>query len=134
MSGRERRVSPRKSVSMPLQFQIAEGIKVGSAAALARNSGIQPERSPLLVGTIEGETINLSERGIYFRAPMPLQVGEPIEVYFTLPRELTGRSPERVRCNARVVHIDQQMEGGGVCVGAAVERFEPLQSLRDWDN
>lgn len=134
MSGRERRISPRKPVAIPLQFQIAEGLKIGAAKAVVHGKP-RSERGAGVAEILEGEGINLSERGIYFKTPVKLQVGEPIEIEFTLPRELTGRSPERVRCNARVVHVDVQLDAaGGIGVGAAVERFEPLRSIRDWDN
>lgn len=132
MSGRERRISPRKPVALPVQFQVVEGLAPRSAGLVAQHR-IQPEKNPLLAEILEGRSINLSERGIYFKTPASLRVGEPIELYFTLPRELTGRSPEKVRCNARVVHVDPDTEGG-IVVGAAVERFEPLQSICDWDN
>jgi hypothetical protein len=82
-----------------------------------------------------GETVNLSERGICFKTAQNVRVGQSVEVYFTLPRELTGRSPEPVRCSARVVHVDQKAdERGWTGVGAAVERFEPLKRFRTWDN
>jgi hypothetical protein len=79
--------------------------------------------------------VNLSERGIYFRSRQRVNVGEPLEMYFTIPRELTGRSAEQVRCSARVVHVEPQADRQGlVGVGAAVERFEPMSSARDWGN
>ena len=83
----------------------------------------------------EGETVNLSERGIYFKTAQKVRVGQAMELYFTLPRELTGRSPEPVRCSARVVHVEQYSdERGWTGVGASVEQFEPLQRFRTWDN
>jgi hypothetical protein len=83
----------------------------------------------------EGEMVNLSERGIYFKTAQKMKIGQAMELYFTLPRELTGRSPEPVRCSARVVHVEQQSdERGWTGVGACVERFEPLQRFRNWDN
>ena len=63
-----------------------------------------------------------------------VSVGEPLEMYFTIPRELTGRSAEQVRCSARVVHVQSHADQGMVGVGAAVERFEPMSSARDWGN
>jgi hypothetical protein len=58
-----------------------------------------------------------------------------VEMYFTLPRELTGRRPEEVRCNARVVHIEGNADALGMtAVGAEVERFEPLNMQRSWEN
>jgi REP element-mobilizing transposase RayT len=43
--------------------------------------------------------------------------------------------PEQVRCNARVVHVDNKADALGMkTVGAAVERFEPLNVGRSWEN
>jgi hypothetical protein len=85
---------------------------------------------------MEGEALNLSERGVYFTSRETLQVGEPLEMIFTLPRELTGRGPEQVRCTARVVHVDDQTDHQGRRgFGATVERFEPIAvAPRNWAN
>jgi hypothetical protein len=60
-------------------------------------------------------------------------VGEPLEMFFTIPSELTGRSAEAVKCNARVVHVDACLDGSRG-VGATIERFQPLVEARSWDN
>ncbi|HXU48286.1 MAG TPA: PilZ domain-containing protein [Candidatus Binatia bacterium] len=86
-------------------------------------------------GILEGEAVNLSERGIYFRSRENVSIGAPLEIYFRLPRELTGRSAEEVRCSARVVHVEQAESNGGLTgVGATVERFEPISMIRNWHN
>ena len=84
---------------MPLRFRVAKSVD-----SLARETAGASARTPF--GTIEGESVNLSERGIYFRSRQRVNVGEPLEMYFTIPRELTGRSAEQVRCSARVVHVE----------------------------
>ena len=128
MGNKERRISPRKECTVPLRFRVANGtnqLVTGSPSA----------RTSALFGTVEGESVNLSERGIYFRSRQRVSVGEPLEMYFTIPRELTGRSAEQVRCSARVVHVEPQADRQGlVGVGAAVERFEPMSSARNWGN
>jgi hypothetical protein len=129
MGSKERRIAPRKECTVPLRFRVTK-----SADHLAREVGGRVSARTLSV-TIEGESVNLSERGIYFRSRHRVKVGEPLEMYFTIPRELTGRSAEQVRCSARVVHVEQQADGRGlVGVGAAVERFEPMSVARDWGN
>jgi hypothetical protein len=128
MGNKERRIAPRKECTVPLRFRVAKSVD-----SLARETAGASARTPL--GTIEGESVNLSERGIYFRSRQRVNVGEPLEMYFTIPRELTGRSAEQVRCSARVVHVEPQADRQGlVGVGAAVERFEPMSSARDWGN
>ena len=85
--------------------------------------------------THEGEVVNLSENGVYFTARMKLSVGEPLEMHLTLPRELTGRNPEQVRCSARVVHVEDLSDlDGAAGIGAIVDRFETVAAVRDWSN
>jgi hypothetical protein len=128
VGNKERRIAPRKECTVPLRFRVAKSVD-----SLARETAGASARTPF--GTIEGESVNLLERGIYFRSRQRVDVGEPLEMYFTIPRELTGRGAEHVRCSARVVHVEPQADRQGlVGVGAAVERFEPMSSARDWGN
>ena len=58
-----------------------------------------------------------------------------MELFFTLPTELTGRAIEDVKCNARVVHVDREPDmHGHISVGAAIECFERTSVARNWDN
>jgi hypothetical protein len=63
-----------------------------------------------------------------------LSVGQSIDMYFTLPTELTGREPENIRCNAHVVHVDADGQAGLRGIGACVEQFEPVTAVRNWSN
>lgn len=127
MAGKERRISPRKECAVPLRFRIVSNGTADPEKRAARGSAYHESQ--------EGEAINLSERGIGFRSRERVRVGEPLELYFTLPRELTGRSPEQVRCCARVVHVEPRADQQGkIGVGAIVERFEPVAAVRNWDN
>lgn len=131
MSSRERRISPRKDCVVPLRFRV-----VSNAQSAAATQGIasEPLRRVPIAGTFEGQSVNLSERGIYFTSPERMTVGQPIEMFFTIPRELTGRTSEQVRCSARVVHVqDHADQHGRMGVGAAVDRFESIPT-RDWGN
>lgn len=148
MSGRERRTAPRKPCSMSLRFRL-KAMPVGAGAARTAMSSAYRQASTGMrmmqsstrttladFHGFEGETVNLSERGIYFRSSEKLDVGEPIELFFTLPTELTGRSPEDVKCHARVVHVDPGVDAHGRNgVGAAIEKFESANRWRsNWDN
>jgi hypothetical protein len=127
MAGKERRISPRKDCAVPLRFRIITNGNADAEKRAAKASAYSESQ--------EGETINLSERGIGFRSRQQVSVGEPLELYFTLPRELTGRSPEQVRCSARVVHVESRAgQQGKIGVGAIVDRFEPVATIRNWDN
>ena len=150
MSSNERRIASRKSFSIPIRIRplASEAVSVAAGPTVSRSAttGSHATTSPItgstgtakpvpVVDMQEGETVNLSERGIYFKTAQKVKIGQAMELYFTLPRELTGRSPESVRCSARVVHVEQQSdERGWTGVGACVERFEPLQRFRNWDN
>jgi len=140
MQSKERRISPRKACTIPVRFRavanqyIPVSMAVAAAGGLARESRAMRSQ-PRSQDTFEGETVNLSERGIRFKSPLQFCVGESVEIYLTLPRELTGRSREEVRCNARVVHVENEMDAQGLTgVGAEVERFEPLNYRRNWAN
>jgi len=135
MAGNERRSSPRKECAVPLRFRVVENGQGTQLGDIAGGYGARSSRSAVLTGTSEGEAFNLSERGVYFRSRERVNIGERLEMYFTLPRELTGRSPEQVRCSAKVVHVEAGTdEYGTTGVGAFVERFEPLMEARDWSN
>lgn len=132
MSGRERRISPRKDCAVPLRFRILSSSAAVSQVADFGGRGVAAVVSR---GILEGEAVNLSERGIYFRSRERVTIGAPLEIYFRLPRELTGRSAEEVRCSARVVHVEQAESGDGLSgIGATVERFEPVTMMRNWHN
>ena len=150
MSSNERRIASRKSFSIPIRIRpmASEAVSVAAGPTVSKgamtsshattgpiSSGAGTAKPVPVVDMQEGETVNLSERGIYFKTAQKVKIGQAMELYFTLPRELTGRSPESVRCSARVVHVEQQSdERGWTGVGACVERFEPLQRFRNWDN
>src|SRR5690349_13720263 len=132
MSGKERRIAPRKDCAVPLRFRIL------SSSVAAERVEEHLQTNPRLTrsrGILEGEAVNLSERGIYFRCREMVTIGSPIEIYFRLPRELTGRTAEEVRCSARVVHVaPEEGDEGFSGIGATVERFEPIASIRNWHN
>jgi hypothetical protein len=130
MSAKERRISPRKDCAVPLRFRV-----LSNATVLANGEASAGGVAVASRGILEGEAVNLSERGIYFRSRERLAIGSPIEIYFKLPREMTGRASEEVRCSARVVHVEPEQSGDGFSgVGATVERFEPVAMIRNWHN
>ena len=135
MSANERRISPRKSCSIPIRFRVLPNALHRMTAAEAAGSAKVALRVQPTTGILEGETVNLSERGVYFRSREDVQIGTPLEMYLTIPRELTGRRTEEVRCSARVVHVEPETDRmGRRGVGACVERFEPIASARNWSN
>jgi Tfp pilus assembly protein PilZ len=106
MSMKERRLVPRKSLSVPLRFRIQKTDEVRMQT---------------------GETVNVSEHGVYFTARHPVKIGEGLEMLFVIPRELTGRNPEEVRCSGRVVHVHPVIcQSGHTGIGVQIESFEPV--------
>ncbi|MGA8408376.1 MAG: PilZ domain-containing protein [Candidatus Acidiferrales bacterium] len=136
MSSNERRNVPRKAYAIPVRFNV---IAQELAAVGPRGKMGVPRGAAKFLDTIplpqQGETVNLSERGIRFKTRHSLSVGESVEIFFTLPTELTGRAMEDVKCNARVVHVDREPDmTGHIGVGAAIECFERTSVSRNWDN
>jgi PilZ domain len=131
----DRRIATRKSCELPVRYSVLteELVSVpyeNPRASAPNRTHRQPEA---LRNEREGQTVNLSERGLYFTSHENVRVGEPLEIFFTLPTELTGRSPEQVCVRARVVHVDK-FEQGSVGIGAAIERFERISKGSNWDN
>ncbi|MFY9691332.1 MAG: PilZ domain-containing protein [Candidatus Acidiferrales bacterium] len=140
MSNRERRDSPRKECAVPLRFRILANGNGNGNQAHAEEINPAPQLLAHKVSnyspSYEGKALNLSERGLYFTAREKLSIGEPLEIYLTIPRELTGRGPEPVRCRARVVHVDENyaQQQGMKGVGAIVDRYETVAMSRNWGN
>lgn len=125
MSRNERRTSPRKICTVPIRFHLSSNGRAKEGAA----DLVKPQNPEYI-----GKALNLSERGVYFMCRETLNVGQPIELYLTLPTELTGRAPENVRCKAHVVHVDESGSDGLRGIGACVEQFESAAALHDWTN
>jgi PilZ domain len=134
MAGNERRISPRKVCALPLRFRVTANGHADEAEEMAPGREAPAVATAMLGAEFVGKALNLSERGLYFTCQENLKIGQPLEMQFTLPQELTGRAPENVRCSARVVHIDHDGNAGLRGIGACVDRFEPVAAVRDWSN
>jgi hypothetical protein len=133
----DRQIATRKAYAMPVRYSVLSEELVcvpyeNPSSDAAQRSHSAPQS---LYSDRNSETVNLSERRIYFMSREKLSIGESLEIFFTLPTELTGRSPEEVSCRARVVHVDRpEARDGMIGVGAAIERFERITRTRNWDN
>jgi len=133
MSGKERRISPRRDCMIPLRFRILANVCVAVGKASPGESEDSPRASAGYFGMLDGEAINLSERGIGFKSREKLRVGDHVDLYLTIPRTLTGRGSEQVCCKARVVHVDSQVDLRGLRgFGAVVDRFEAIAAAQSW--
>lgn len=136
MKSNERRMSPRKPFATPVRFRhLTEEMAGSIGVAVGGSRSTHETRANLAsVEHYPAEAVNISERGLCFLTAEKLEVGEPLEMSFTLPRDLTGRTTEQVCCTARVVHVDPERSGGAWRIGAYVESYKPARSLRSWDN
>jgi hypothetical protein len=134
MSGQERRISPRKECVVPVRFRVVKNGTKPSDTSVRSTETVRSSVTHAHFGTLDGETVNLSERGIYFVSGQKVNVGEELEIYFTLPSEVTGRGSEKVRCHARVVHAEPLDHQGLTGAGAIVQRFESVSAPRTWEN
>jgi hypothetical protein len=106
MSSDERRRAPRVPVKVPVKLRPTEG------------------STPYM---LSAESVNLSGTGLLFSIDAKLKVGTTIDLTFTMPTEVAGAMPMKVRCTARIVRVDEPPGGSGkVGVAAHIERFETI--------
>jgi len=75
-------------------------------------------------GEITAHTRDISSRGVSFYLDSPLQVGAALNFTLTLPPEVTLTQAIQVRCNGRVVRIEESPENSRVAVAAVIDRYE----------
>ncbi|PYU26647.1 MAG: hypothetical protein DMG32_09505 [Acidobacteria bacterium] len=85
----------------------------------------------LAAGEILTECKDVSSRGVYFflQQPVNMDAGSPLEIMLTLPSEITGGEPVRVRCEARVQR-KETVEKGRVGIAVKIERYRFLPGKR----
>jgi hypothetical protein len=71
------------------------------------------------------DSINISERGLFFTMNGPMKAGTRIELSFQMPPEITGSVSMKVRCIGRVIRVDTGDENK-TAVAAHIERFETI--------
>jgi PilZ domain len=72
----------------------------------------------------QGETRDVSFRGLYFTTEGMLEAGASIEFVLTLPQQITLAGDVHIRCYARVLRVDPQKSHRGVA--ARIDRYEFL--------
>lgn len=121
---KERRVAPRKVYTVPVRFRVRTDVFAPPRPQRAYARGERAAATRPSDALLDGETVNISSLGIYFTSSEHVACGEELEMSFRLPGELTGRSAEDVRCNARVVHVNASIDGKGTSgIGVAIGRF-----------
>ena len=97
MSHQERRRSPRKECLVPLRFRVLDNGNGHNDTVIRLTDYAAGAGTHAHFGMAEGQAQNLSERGVYFVSRQPVTVGEEVELFLTIPAELTGRADESVR-------------------------------------
>ena len=99
----DRRLSPRHSLKTALRVRIWKSST--------------PEH--------RAESINLSERGIFFATDELFQKGEAIEILLKMPEEITGQPPTEWRCTGLVVRVQPiDSPKGKLGVGVRFDCYE----------
>src|SRR5579864_6416253 len=107
----ERRLARRYDLALPVIVQLP----------------INKEASPH-----NGQTRDISTRGVYFMLHKELQPGTELDFTLTLPAEITQGTEVFVRAHGRVVRVDRKNEAGGaadanVGVAAVIERYDIIR-------
>jgi len=82
-----------------------------------------------LVPECTAESVNLSQRGIYFATNSVLRKGETVEVLFDMPEEIVGEPTSEWRCTGHVVRVEEiNTAGGKQGVGVQFDCYEVSRS------
>ena len=72
----------------------------------------------------QGQTRDVSFRGLYFLADADFEPGSAIEFILTLPREITLAGDVHIRCFAEIIRVEPHNGGRGIA--ARIDRYEFL--------
>jgi hypothetical protein len=72
---------------------------------------------------VVGETKNVSSAGVLFVPETPIEIGQPIEYFITLPKATGTRVEVRLRCVGKVLRGDADAS-----FAATLERYEFIRS------
>lgn len=102
-NGVERRAARRFSMMLPVKVRFSAG------------EGVVEK---------QGETRDVSFRGLYFLVEASPEAGSSIEFVLTLPQQITLAGDVHIRCYARVLRVEPHNGRRGVA--ARIERYEFL--------
>jgi hypothetical protein len=78
---------------------------------------------------LHAESINVSQRGIFFVTNAVFQRGEAVEVLLQMPEEITGEPPTEWRCTGLVVRVQAvDSDKGKLGVGVRFDCYEVSRS------
>ena len=76
-------------------------------------------------GELPAQTKDVSARGVYFYVDTPIAQGSALDFTLTLPPEITLTDSIRVRCQGKVVRVDESPTGK-VGIAAMIEQYDFL--------
>lgn len=76
-----------------------------------------------------GQTRDISTRGLYFVVDQDLQAGSELDITLTLPAEVTNSTDVFVRATGKVVRVERRGEEGELRMGVAavIERYDIIR-------
>ena len=101
--GVERRAARRFTMTLPVRVRFSVGGNVTET---------------------QGETRDVSFRGLYFLIEGNPETGSSIEFVLTLPRQITLAGDVHIRCYAKVLRVEPRNGRRGVA--ASIDRYEFL--------
>jgi len=99
----ERRASRRFTMTLPLTVRVS-----------GPDGGIERQ----------GQTRDVSFRGLYFLMDADFELGSAIEFILTLPREITLAGDVYIRCFAEIIRVEPHNARRGIA--ARIDRYEFL--------
>lgn len=73
----------------------------------------------------DAKTKDVSARGVFFYMDSAPEKGSSIEFTLTLPPEITLTESIKVKCNGKVVRVDQPQNGDGqIGIAAAIDQYD----------
>jgi hypothetical protein len=105
----DRRVARRYELSLPVLVRAGE-----KQATDARN----------------GQTRDISTRGVYFMIDQDLSPGSALDFMLTLPAEITRGTEVFIHAQGKVVRVEgqAQMGEGGIGIAAVIEKYDIIRA------
>lgn len=75
----------------------------------------------------QGQTRDVSFRGVYFLMDTDFEPGSSVEIILTLPREITMASDVHIRCFAQILRVEENDSRRGIA--ARIDRYEFLPAV-----
>ena len=80
--------------------------------------------------TRNGQTRDISTRGVYFMMDQDLAPGAELDFMLTLPAEITHGTEVFIRAHGKVVRVDHQEDNGALRIGVAavIQKYDIIRA------